>query len=86
MPIGLMAHTSNAGFHQGSTRMTLLQHVRFRPVLPALHEMRITRVLALALILRSASSRSGFDIEPSSAARQRAACWGVEKGTYSGRT
>lgn len=59
-------HTSKAGFHHRSTRMTLLQHVRFKPVLPALNEIRITRVERLDLIFCNTASRSSLFMDPSS--------------------
>lgn len=59
-------HTSKAGFHHRSTRITLLQHVRFKPVLPALNEIKMTRMERLVLIFCRTASRSGLVMDPSS--------------------
>jgi hypothetical protein len=76
--------TSRAGFHHRSTRITLLHAVKLSPgrhvkigkytgrshlpVLPALKEINMTRVLLLDLIFARAASRSFVTMEPSSAA------------------
>ena len=69
-----LKQTSRAGFHHMSTRITLLQQVKFRPgahkfkdlpvirgenipVLPALNEIRMHRVLLLVRIFSSDASR-----------------------------
>ena len=46
--------------------MTLLQHVKLRPVLPALKEMRMTLVDRLLVILSTDASRSTLFMDPSS--------------------
>lgn len=55
-----------AGFHHMSVRMTLLQHVRLSPVLPALKEMRITLTSGLVRMSSSTTARSSADSVPSS--------------------
>ena len=53
-PDQLIAHTTPrrtyAGFHHMSMSTTLLQQVKFRPVLPALNEIRMSRMVGSVLI------------------------------------
>ena len=49
--------------------MTLLQHVKFKPVLPALNEIKMTRVEREVLILCRTASRSTLFMVPSSKTR-----------------
>jgi len=51
--------------HHRSKRMTLLQHVKFRPVLPALNEIRMTLISGSLRIASSACSRLSALILPS---------------------
>jgi hypothetical protein len=57
---------THAGFHHRSINTTLLQQVKFRPVLPALNEIKITLMLGSVLIFSRLSCRLSFRIAPSS--------------------
>lgn len=46
--------------------MTLLQHVKLRPVLPALNEIKMTLIFGSVLILFNAASLSPLTMVPSS--------------------
>lgn len=64
LPSSVLTH---AGFHHRSINTTWLQHVKFRPVLPALNEIKMTRTFGSVLIVSRLSWRFSFRIAPSSA-------------------